>query len=70
MIIEGVQYNRYVVRYTLADGRRRRIVRWSPGYPWVYDEVGRELADRHGVENIKPGSCTIAHDWRREYTDQ
>jgi hypothetical protein len=59
MIIEGVRYYRHVVRYTLADGRRRRLVRWSPGHHWVRSEIARELDDRHGIENIKPGSCTI-----------
>lgn len=59
MILEGVPYHRYVVRYTLADGRRRRLVRWSPGFPFVYEEVGRELVDRFGVDGIHPGSVTI-----------
>lgn len=66
MNIEGVPYHRFVVHFTLADGRRRRLVRWSPGHPWVREEVGRELLDTHGLEGIKHGSCTITHDWRRE----
>lgn len=57
--IEGVPYDRYVVRYTLADGTRRRMVRWSPGEPWIRDEIGRELVERFGVDGIKPGSVTI-----------
>ncbi len=57
--IEGVPYRRFIVHYTLADGRRRRMFRWSPGSPWVYTEMGRELVDRFGVEGIKPRSVTI-----------
>lgn len=55
-VIEGVPYFRHVVRFTLADGRRRRWVRWSPGYPWIGGEVARELRDRFGRDGIKPGS--------------
>jgi hypothetical protein len=57
--IEGVPYYRHVVRYALSDGRRRRMVRWSPGHPWVRTEVARELVERFGVEGIKRGSVTI-----------
>ncbi len=57
--IEGVPYHRFVVRYTLMSGKRRRLVRWSPGFPWVRTEVLRELDDRHGIEEIKPNSVTI-----------
>ena len=57
--IEGVPYHRFVVRYTLSDGRRRRMIRWSPGFPWVRTEVLRELDDRHGIEAIKHNSVTI-----------
>jgi hypothetical protein len=59
MIIENVRYYRFAVRFTLADGRRRRRFYWSPGFPWVYDEVGRSLLDEFGLEGIKPHSCTI-----------
>lgn len=59
-VIEGVTYRPFLVRYTLASGARRRMVRWSPGEPWVYDEVGRELLERFGLEGIKPNSVTIA----------
>ena len=57
--IEGVTYYPFVVSFKLADGRRRRMIRWSPGYPWVYDEVGRELLDRFGEHGIRERSCTI-----------
>jgi hypothetical protein len=58
--IEGVPYHRFRVRYTLADGRRRTMVRLSPGFPWVREEIARELVERFGLEGIKPGSVTIA----------
>jgi len=58
-LIEGVAYYQFLVRYTLADGRRRRMVRWSPGAPWVYEEVGRELVDRFGVTGIRERSVTL-----------
>jgi hypothetical protein len=58
-MVEGVPYVKFVVRYTLADGKRRRMMRWSPGMPWVRYEIGRELVERFGVEGIKPGSVTI-----------
>jgi hypothetical protein len=57
--IEGVPYERFVIRYTLTSGERRRMVRWSPGFPWIREEIGRELCERFGIEGIKPGSVTI-----------
>jgi hypothetical protein len=57
--VEGVPYYPHRVRFQLADGRRRSWVRWSPGAPWVREEVGRELWDTFGPEGVKPGSCTI-----------
>lgn len=57
--IEGVPYHRHVVRYTTIDGKRRRMVHWSPGHPWVRTEVLHTLDARVGVENIKPRSVTI-----------
>jgi hypothetical protein len=57
--VENVPYMRYLVRYTLATGQRRRMVRWSPGGRFVYEEVARELSERFGIEGIKPGSVTI-----------
>lgn len=58
-VFEGVRWYRHVVRYRLGDGRHRRLVRWSPGEPWVRGEVVRELDERHGLENIAPGSVTV-----------
>ena len=57
--IENVPYYRFRVRYTLACGQRRVMVRLSPGYPWVRDEIGMELLERFGADGIKPGSVTI-----------
>lgn len=58
--IEGVTYRRFTVRYRLASGKRRSMVRWSPGYPWIREEVARELLSRYDLEDIAPGSVTIA----------
>jgi hypothetical protein len=58
-MVEGVPWYPHVVRFTLADGRRRRWVRWSPGHHWVYGEVARELQDRFGYSGVKERSCTI-----------
>ena len=59
LFVEGVPYLRYVVSYVLASGPRRRMVRWSPGYPWVRSEIARELVDRFGDDGIRPHSVTI-----------
>lgn len=58
-LIEGVPYFRYRIQFKLADGRRRSWVRWSPGPPWVYEEVGRELSSRFGHEGVLFQSCTV-----------
>ncbi len=58
--VEGVPYQRYTVRFRLSDGRVRRWGRWSVATgQYVYAEVGRELADRFGIDGIKPHSCSI-----------
>lgn len=57
--IEGVPYYRFRVRYALANGKRRTMTRLSPGFPWIREEVARELCERFGLEAIKPGSVTI-----------
>lgn len=57
--IEGVPYVKFTIRYTLADGKRRSMARWSPGFPWVREEIARELDDRFGLDAIKAGSVTI-----------
>lgn len=58
-VIEGVRYWRFQVIYRLSDGRRRQLIRWSPGFPWVYKEVVRELLERHGETGVKPHSAMI-----------
>lgn len=61
-MIEGVEYHRYLVRFSVrANGRwlRRRLVHWSPGYPWIMEEVARGLGALYGLDNIKPQSVTI-----------
>jgi hypothetical protein len=59
LCIEGVPYHRYRVRYRLANGKRRTMIRWSPGAPWVFDEIGRELIERYGADGIAPRSVLI-----------
>ncbi len=54
MIVEGVRYFPFVIRFTLADGRRRRWVRWAPGRPWIGEQFDREVSGRD--IDIKPGS--------------
>jgi len=66
--IEGVEYERFRVYYTVLEvgiSKRRRMVRWAPGFPWVYTEIARELVDRFGLDNIKPGSVTIDYAPRK-----
>lgn len=62
LVLEGVEYHRFVIRFALADGRRRRWIRWSPaGGAWVREELIRELVARDiRPEDLKPRSCTIA----------
>lgn len=58
--IEGVRYWRFRVRFRLADGRVRVWTRWSPGFPWIREEIARELEARGlAPEDLKPHSCTI-----------
>jgi hypothetical protein len=63
ILIEGIPYYRFRVRFRLADGRRRSWIRWSPGWPWVREEFERELAAR-GIEpeDIRPRSATIEEE--------
>ncbi len=62
MSVEGVRYFPYRVRFALLDGTRKRWIRWSPGYPFVRSEVARELAERFGTGQIRPGSTTTTLD--------
>lgn len=62
--VEGVPYYPFEVRFRLADGRRRRWVRWSPGYPWVRGEITRELAARFNDRELPTGSTVRIVDLR------
>lgn len=42
---ESVPYRRWVISFVDHGGRRRRVVRWSPGRPWVAEEFDREWGD-------------------------
>lgn len=41
-----------------GTGEGRRWVRWSPGFPWVYEEIGRELFERFGASGRRASSRT------------
>ena len=47
MQIEGVTYYRFRVRYTLTCGKRRTMIRWSPGLTWIGEQVRREFSARN-----------------------
>ncbi len=59
VFIEGVQYFPFLVKFTLADGRRRVWTRWSPGRPWVSEEVSRELNDRFTERELPRSSKVV-----------
>jgi hypothetical protein len=59
LVIEGVPYQRFRVTFRLTDGRRRRWMRWSPGWTWVYDSVARELYETFGDRSVRAGSLRI-----------
>lgn len=56
--VEGVSYWRHVVTFTLADGRRRRIIRHLCPLT-AREQVGRELVERFGANGVKPGSAKM-----------
>jgi hypothetical protein len=59
-VIEGVEYEKYIVRYTLIGEGRHAMTIWSPrGGQYVRAEVARTLDARHGIEKIKSRSVTI-----------
>jgi hypothetical protein len=60
MIIEGVEYYRFRIYFRLANGKRRLWYRWSPGDPWAYDSIARELSDRFSPSEIR-GPVRIEH---------
>lgn len=64
MIIEGVRYHRFVVRYTVLTPKgpkRRRMLRWSPAFTYARDEVAHELVERFGLHGIKRGSVSVRY---------
>lgn len=62
MLVEGVLYHRFRVRYTLATGQRRVMIRWAPALVYMRESVLRELVDRYGLEGIAPNSVIIKLD--------
>lgn len=60
MIVEGVRYYRFIVRFRWADGRRARWVRWAPAVVFMREQLIREL-DAKDIESemLRPRSCTI-----------
>lgn len=54
--IEGVPYTPFLLRFRGADGKPKRRVLWSPGLPWLREEVSRYLI-AHDVP--KGSTCTI-----------
>jgi len=61
-IVEGVPWYRHVISFRLhGQSGTRRLVRWSPGAPWIYDEVARELVGRFGAR-VVPGSVDVRLD--------
>lgn len=47
--IEGVPYYRFRLAFKSADGKRRQATLWSPGHPWLGEEVTRYLNNRGDV---------------------
>lgn len=59
-LIEGVPYYRFRVSITLTSGRRRRLFRHSPGFPWVRSEVTRELSDTYEPQEVRRVTISFA----------
>lgn len=60
MIVEGVPYSRYIVRYVTSDGKRRRKVLWCPGDAWVRDTVHRWVSCAD-IDVKKGSNVRISH---------
>jgi len=54
MVVEGVPYLRYRVRYVMTDGRRRAKVLYCPGDAWIEDTVRRWI--EHADVDVRAGS--------------
>jgi len=52
MIVEGVRYHRFVIRFRLSDGRRRRWIRWAPAACYAAESIRRELDDMFGPNEL------------------
>lgn len=62
-VYEGVPYRRYAVSFQTTAGKRVRVHVWSPGQPWLREEVSRMLGDRG---DVRPGSdVVVKEDMRR-----
>jgi hypothetical protein len=59
-LIEGVPYCRFRVSVTLTSGKRRRLFRHSPGFPWIRSEVTRELYDLYEPQEVKRVTISLA----------
>lgn len=53
--LEGVPYTKYILRYTLENGTRRKRIAWLGPEPFRREDVRRYLAD----EDVKHGSNVI-----------
>jgi hypothetical protein len=56
---QGVSYSAFRVRFKLTTGDIKRWIRWSPGFPWIVEEITREIQDRFESGDILPRSLTI-----------
>lgn len=58
-MIEGVPYYPFIVRFTVvSNGRKRQCMYrlWSPGEPWIREEIARKLDN---IDNVQPNSVRV-----------
>jgi hypothetical protein len=48
-LVEGVPYSRFRVEFRDTTGKRHRLTHWSPGHPWLVEEIRRLLSDCYDV---------------------
>ena len=60
LILEGVRYVPFRVRFHLTDGRRRSWRRWAPALQYATESTFREL-DANGI-NIRPQSLRVEQE--------
>ena len=58
---------RYVIRYRLRDGRRRRLYLWSAGLPWLWGDAEHVLRAREPAP-ILLGSARVTRVTRARET--